>query len=103
MLTPVHDDLIDALAAYRLTRLATQDTLPAAVAFRNWVRKDWPAWGSELIDCPWCFGFWVSVATAVVRRLFPRTWRMVSRPLAISAAVGLIATAANLGLRRLEE
>lgn len=44
-----------------------------------------------LLDCYWCSGFWISLATAVAATLLPPSvWTVISVPLALSAVVGLI-------------
>jgi Protein of unknown function (DUF1360) len=92
----VHDPLwllIYALSSFRLTRLWTQDTLPPLPALRVYVATRWGgrAW-TELMDCPWCAGFWISLGVVLVSSspLAP-AWQWVAVPLAISAVVGLLA------------
>lgn len=109
------------LAAYRATRLVTADTLldslrhrwflrfppddqyrryeraTDALGAKTWalrahpVRRTHPL--GQLIDCPWCIGFWLSGAVVgVVAHWFAS----IPLPLlvwpAVSAAVGLMAT-----------
>jgi hypothetical protein len=86
---------VDALAVYRLTRLATVDTFPAAASARDritrWTREtDRPAI-EELIHCPWCIGFWIATGVVLVRAGLPRPWSPLARALALSAAAGVIA------------
>lgn len=75
------------LAAYRVTRIITSDTITRR-ARERYVPSRW----LEAITCPWCVGFWVSGAAVGIVLLFG-----VSLPLpvawwfALSAAVGLIA------------
>jgi hypothetical protein len=86
---------IDALAAYRLTRLATVDTFPAAASVRErvsrWARRSGHPALDELVHCPWCIGFWISAGVVVVRAGTPRAWSPLARALAFSAAAGVIA------------
>ena len=49
-----------------------------------------PHWLGELVTCPWCAGFWVSVAV-VAAELYLVWWPPVALAFALSAAVGLIA------------
>jgi hypothetical protein len=89
------DLAVDALAVYRLTRLATVDTFPAAASARErvtrWARNnDRPA-VEELIHCPWCIGFWIATGAVLVRAATPRAWGPFARALALSAAAGVIA------------
>lgn len=84
---------VDTLAVYRLTRLAVDDTI--ADRPRRWTldRLDnaGPA-GAKLAEglgCYWCLGWWIAAAVAPARRT--AAWRAVRWPLAVSAAVGIIA------------
>jgi hypothetical protein len=86
---------VDALAAYRLTRLLTVDTLPPAETAREWVKErarqhQLPA-VVELLECPWCIGFWISLGVVVGRAGFGRRWDPAARTLAVSTVVGIIA------------
>ncbi len=109
----------DALATYRLVRLATRDGIteplrakaidvlfdraditehdatlmePAheRVAAAQDRQFDVPKL-AELIVCPWCSGMWIAFGVVAARTLAPRVWRPVGRALALSAAAGLIA------------
>jgi hypothetical protein len=87
--------LVDGLAAYRLTRLVTVDTLPVAVAVRErltrWSRRSGHTAVAELVECPWCIGFWVALGVVVLRRMSDRTWPSAARTLAVSTIVGIVA------------
>lgn len=75
------DDLVvDAFAAARLTRLVTTDTFPPVKALRErWVREFGQGSSlSELIECGWCAGFWITAAVRVARRVAPRWWGPVA-------------------------
>jgi hypothetical protein len=89
------DLVIDSLAAYRLTRLVSVDTLPPAVRARarvqRWARRRNHPAVIELIACPWCIGFWMAGATVVARHVIPRQWTPIARVLAISAVTGIVA------------
>lgn len=88
--------LLDALAAFRLTRLVTEDAITEPLRKRI-VAQSYAAPGGigskvhKLIECPWCAGFWISAGVIVARAAAPRAWEPVARVLALSAAVGLIA------------
>lgn len=85
--------VVDALAAYRLTRLLTRDSLPPLPAVRDHVQQRWgdhPA--ATLATCPWCVGFWITAGVGIARRWVPRWWGPLALTLAGSAAVGLLAT-----------
>lgn len=86
--------IIYALAAYRVTRLITRDSLPPIARLRDHVIDRWGdnPW-SELIVCPWCMGFWVSVAaTALASSPADVVTRWIAVPFAMSAVVGLLAS-----------
>lgn len=86
--------LINALAAYRLTRLWTRDSLPPLPQIRQAVLSRWgdKTW-TELLVCDWCAGFWISAGVvAVASSPAEGVWLWLAVPLALSAVVGLIAT-----------
>lgn len=110
----------DLMAAHRLTRLATTDSItePAravliVAAYRaagleahawdllkasphsTWTERaqddpDAP-WPAQLITCRWCAGWWISLAIVVARRRWPRGWALVADTAACSSAAGLLA------------
>ena len=83
--------IIYALAAYRLTRLITTDTILEGL--RNWIWKKFPpshGFG-YLFTCNWCTGMWVSGMLVGGYLLFPVVAYVVSLVLSISAIVGLVA------------
>lgn len=111
---------LDAVAAYRLTRLATADTITEplrgsiitasyawngdedqlalqreANPFSTWadlVAMDpEPPKMAKLVTCRWCAGWWISVLVVVMRRRHPRLWQPVAEVAACSAAAALIA------------
>lgn len=105
----------DALAAARLTRLVTTDTITAPLreaiirrAYRGspqnnpgwegphrWAdlaRVDEEApWQATLMTCDWCAGMWVSFGVGIARRLAPGPWALVARALAIAQAAAIVA------------
>lgn len=93
---------VNALAAYRLTRLWTRDSLPPLPEVRQHVldkldeiqdskgtTEDHPL--TRLVDCPWCIGFWISLGVVGAATLTPRAWRPLATALAFSAVVANIA------------
>ena len=103
--------VVDALATYRLTRLATADVIsePARMAVLRRAGAT-PAPGQEdltaqevvealadppklatLVTCRWCAGMWIAAGVATARRLAPNAWEPVGRALALSAAAVLLA------------
>lgn len=107
--------LLDALAAYRLTRLVTADTITEPLRERIYRLADdrerfvfsdpgetagtpitEPAptgWRylAEVVSCRWCAGVWVAGGVVAARRVTPRAWQPLSDVLALSAAAALLA------------
>lgn len=81
---------IDALAAWRLTRLVTEDRATDGVrdALDRRLGPDHPA--AYLAGCPHCVGVWAAATTTAARRLAPRAWAPVATMLATAAVVSLI-------------
>lgn len=79
---------VDALAVFRLTRLATRDTITEPLRAR--IPPDSKL--AELLACPYCAGFWVACGVAAARRIAPRVWGPLAEALAFSAVTGLVAT-----------
>jgi len=88
-ITPV-TFIILCLAAFRLTRLVTTDTITEGI--RNKIWSKWPPTTKigYLITCNWCTGYWVSVFLVIFVLILPQLAFVVSLMLAISAAIGLI-------------
>jgi hypothetical protein len=99
---------MQAAAAYRITRLLQEDQLPPLPRLRERMNDrlvaDFDAVNSGepgatlraeliyMVNCPWCLGFWVSVAVLLADAIAPRLWRPLATALALSAAVGLART-----------
>lgn len=92
---------VQAAAAYRITRLIQEDQLPPLPWLRQRMNDAMVAavppgrLSTELVymvNCPWCLGFWVSVAVLAADAIAPRVWRPLATALALSAAVGLART-----------
>jgi hypothetical protein len=85
------DPIIDAVATYRLTRLAQTDTFPPVAFVRSKVvNSRSPEWVQELAECPWCLSMWVGLGVYTMRRRYPKLWRPLAFALAASAVTGLI-------------
>lgn len=87
---------VAALAAYRLTRLVTTDDLPPARALRDVLADNTPEAYAMLWSCPWCFGFWTSLAVTGLAEAADRCGKrdaflLAALPWAISAVGGMIA------------
>lgn len=88
------DAVVDALAAYRLTRLVTVDELPPVRAVREKIierseRKNGHL--AYLVTCPYCSGVWVGLGVTAVRRIARRQWGAVGYGLALAAAASFLA------------
>lgn len=94
----IDEDLVDALAVARITRLVTEDRIPF-----GWLRdrileraqENSGGLGSdsrlaELVTCPWCMSIWVAGFVLLARRFVPG-WRHLARLLAASLVAGLAA------------
>jgi hypothetical protein len=89
-----------ALAAYRLTRLIGWDEFPLAVHTRArltgeyWIGEE--VWYdrptlAHLVSCPFCVGWWISLACYGAWQGDHKWTLIVLAPLAVSGVVGLIA------------
>lgn len=87
------DFVIDALAAYRITRLVTEDTITEPIRERIEARAIISGRKrlAKLVSCPWCVGVYVGVGVVVARAVAPRQWAVAARALALSAATGIVA------------
>jgi len=87
--------VVDALAAYRLTRLLVSDGIadrPREALLRG-LRSREHLKLVELVECPWCIGFWVASAVVIARRAVPHLWGPVADVFAFSATAGIVASA----------
>ena len=103
--------LVDGLATYRLTRLATTDVIsePMRMAVLRRVgalapsleeghtaqevveELEEPPRLATLVTCRWCAGMWIAMGVAAARMAAPRAWTPVARGLALSATAVLLA------------
>ncbi|MCU1498600.1 MAG: hypothetical protein JWM47_2553 [Acidimicrobiales bacterium] len=106
------DLLVDAFAAYRLTRLATADVIsepfrrsmvgralgwgPEELAAASPTAQeavdalDHPPKAARLITCRWCAGMWIAGGVVAARQVVPGAWAPVARALAVSSVAVLI-------------
>lgn len=90
-------------ASYRIWLLLAEDTILDRP--RRWVVGLDPGWEEGLtlperyrlglarfITCPWCLGFWVALAVWGLWQIDEHWIEVFSVPLALSAAVGIVAT-----------
>lgn len=103
--------LVDGLATYRLTRLATADVISEPIRMALLRRTgaepppghedptaqeiveslDHPPRLATLITCRWCAGVWIAAGVTAVRLVAPKAWEPVARGLALSAGAVLLA------------
>lgn len=108
--SPWFELLVDALATYRLTRLATADVISEpvrmAVVRRVGVEADPgehettaqevveampdPPRLATLVTCRWCAGMWIAGGVALARRAAPGMWDPAARGLALAATAVLL-------------
>lgn len=81
-----------ALAAFRVTRVITTDTIFESVRERIWKKFPSDRGIGYLITCDWCTGFYVSILFVVAFLLVPTVVYVVSLVLSISAIIGLLAS-----------
>ena len=87
--------MLDSLAAYRLTRLVTTDTISDPV--RDYLVGH-PVFGyvGEGIECDWCVGVWVGGGVVLARAYAPGVWRAARWGLAVAAVVGWVRSRESL-------
>ena len=79
----------DALATYRLTRLAMEDKITEDV--REAVYERFPSGKvAYLLSCPWCLSIWAGAGIFALRKASPQAADVVSGLLAASAITGVI-------------
>jgi hypothetical protein len=88
--------LLLAAAAFRTWKLIGDDTIldwprkrSHELAFKLGGPKAKDYW-ETLLECPWCAGFWISIAWWGAWEAWPHGTLIATVPLAISAAVGLL-------------
>lgn len=86
-----------ALGTYRVWRLAAIDDMPWLVRGRNWAVGAEELAGvwtfrrptlAHMISCPWCLGWWSSLAAVALWWLAPHAALLIAVPFAVAAAVG---------------
>lgn len=76
------------LAAFRTWKLIGDDTILDRP--RAWAVKRGGEYLETMLECPWCAGFWISLAWWGIYELWPHGTLVAAVPLAISAVVGLL-------------
>jgi hypothetical protein len=92
--------LILSLAAYRLFRFLALDSFPPMVAARTWITGETdegertgarrPGWLADLFACPYCLGWWISLALVSAWWAWPTAALAFALPWAVSALVALV-------------
>lgn len=94
------DLVVLVFGAYRLYMLIAKDAITAKWRHRilgyddSGNRLRWPGHGktfAEFIHCPWCLGFWLSLAAWVSYRVEAHWTIIILAPFAISSLVALAA------------
>jgi hypothetical protein len=84
--------VILTLAAFRITRFITSDTIFEPIREKIWKKYPPNTKLGYLITCSWCSGFWASVFIVMLYLLAQPVAYVVSLILSISVLVGLVAT-----------
>lgn len=93
------DLVILILGAYRLWMLIAKDAVTQRWRVRilgyddTGSRNRWPHPHkrlAEMVHCPWCLGFWASLACVVAYYQWPSATRWVLLPFAVNASLALI-------------
>lgn len=77
------DTLLDTPRAWLVGLGVWKDGMPIPTTYRKGL--------AEFITCPWCLGFWITLAWWAAWQGWPHGTLVVAAPLSISAAVGLVA------------
>lgn len=98
------DLLVLVLGSYRLWMLVAKDTITEPIRQRvlgyslgadgKYHRNRWPKARKktgEFVHCPWCAGWWISLAATLAYYEWPHATRLVLAPFAISAGLAIVA------------
>jgi hypothetical protein len=99
--TPTAVELILlVLAAYRLYRFLALDSFPPMMAARTWLTGEddeghptgarRPKWIADLWACPFCLGYWISLALVAGWWVSPMWAIAFALPWAVSAGAALV-------------
>lgn len=95
--------IIDALAVYRLTRLATRDAITEQIReviaseldtaqTSGLISKSTREKIDYLMSCDWCMSIWIAAGVVALKKYVPDVWNNLRYVLATSAVTGLIAS-----------
>lgn len=90
----MRDLIVDALAVYKLTRLATgtdRITSDLNEKVKQTLTERGHHEAAYFVTCPHCTSVWLAIVAVVGRRCFPKVWGPVAEVLAFSAAAGITA------------
>lgn len=79
--------VLNGLAVYRLTRIATIDTV--SDGWRSWLTEHFRGSAVELLLCGWCLSVWIAAGAVLFTWLFPAVWFWIALALAVSAIAGV--------------
>jgi hypothetical protein len=91
--------IVLVLGSYRVWMLIAKDAITMRLRTRllgyddTGKRNRWPhphKQIAELVHCPWCLGFWISLVVSVAYYVWPHGAWWVMLPFAVSAGVALI-------------
>lgn len=80
-----------SLAVFRVTRLLIEDAILEPLRERTTFKLDPQSKLRELLECPWCLGFWLSIVAVVLFHFWPVVVIWLALPFAISTVVGFLA------------
>ena len=79
--------LLLGIAAWRTWHLVANDDITERP--RRYITRS--KWVKDLVECPYCLGFWVALAWAVSFAVFPTETVWVALPFALNAVVIVVA------------
>lgn len=80
--------VVNTLAAVSFARLWLEDSLPPLPAVRQYLLRrlgEHPL--SNLVDCPWCAGFWIALGVTLIA-CTGTWWLFVAVPMAMRMVIG---------------
>ena len=86
------DDIVDALAVHRLTKLVIADYITEPLREKVYEKFGDPADSkiSYLVTCPWCVSIYAGLGVVAARTIAPKVWRPLSYALAFSSFTGWV-------------
>lgn len=89
------------LGAFRIWRLIAVDTITEPLRDRVFRMAEYKSGNEEryrfkldeFVSCPWCFGWWIVLATWALWQIWPHGVVVALTPFALSTVVGFLAKA----------